>query len=525
MFVANEFVKTISRMQRFIPICLILLVVHSHCAVAQSNSRKVKLIHTDELRYDKSLVDAQRLIGNVHLETEGTSFFCDSAYLFANDNFDAFSRIRIVESSGSTVNADYLHFDKANNTATLNGNVVLRDRDMTLTTNDLIYLVKEEIARYHSGGRIVSTTNRNTLTSRQGTYNGKTEVFFFKRDVVLKNPSYIVRSDTMHYRSASEVTLFYGPTTIDGDSVSIYCENGYYDSRKDESRFGKHAWVRDRTTYLHGDSLYYNGKLGFGEVFRNVQIRDTTQTFEIRGNYGRHDEKSELSFVTGRALLLEIVDEDTLFMHADTLKSMPDSAGSQRVYAYHGVRFFKSNFQGVCDSLVYHQQDSLLLMYKDPILWSAQNQVTGDTLKLVMSNQSLETAWVLGHAFIVSDAEANDSVQGPEIHFNQIKGKNATAHFRENELLSVQVEGNGELVYYPTDDKKERPQPMGTNQGECSSILMRFKEGELASLRMDGQPASVFKSNRFAGKEPLKLRDFNWRRDKRPKHRDDIFTE
>ncbi|MFM7233590.1 MAG: OstA-like protein [Flavobacteriales bacterium] len=508
---------------RFIALASVLLL--SQCLFSQGNARKVNLIHTDELRYDKKMVDAQRLIGNVHLQTEGTSFFCDSAYLFANDNFDAFSKIRIVEASGSTVNADYLHFDKSTNTATLTGNVVLRDRDMTLTSNDLTYLVKEEIARYHSGGRIVSATNRNTLTSRQGTYNGKTEVFYFKRDVVLKNPSYTVRSDTMHYKSASEVTLFFGPTTIDGDSVSIYCENGYYDSRKDESRFGKHARVRDRSTYLNGDSIYYNGKLGVGEVFRNVHIRDTTQTFEIMGNYGRHVEEPELSFVTGRALLIEIVDADTLFMHADTLKAMPDTSGNQMVYAYHGVRLFKSNFQGMCDSLVYYQQDSLLWMYKEPILWSAQNQVTGDTLKLAMSNQSLETAWVLGHAFIVSDAEANDSLQGPEVYFNQIKGKNATAHFASNELQSVNVEGNGELVYYPTDDKNEKPQPMGTNQGECSSILMRFKEGELASLRMDGQPTSVFKSNRFAGKEPLLLRDFSWQRDKRPKDRYNIFAE
>ena len=512
-------------MHRLSSICFLLIVLIAQNGFSQGNARKVKLIHTDELRYDKSLVDAQRLIGNVHLQTEGTSFFCDSAYLFANDDFDAFSNIRIVEASGSTVNSDYLHFDKINNTATLTGNVVLRDRDMTLTTGHLSYLVKEEVAQYHSGGRIVSTINHNTLTSRHGTYNGRTEVFYFKRDVVLKNPSYTVRSDTMHYKSASEVTLFYGPTTIDGDSVSIYCENGYYDSRKDESRFGKHAWVRDRSTYLHGDSLYYNGKLGFGEVFRNVHIRDTTQTFAIMGNYGRHVESNELSYVTGRALLIEVVDNDTLFMHADTLKALPDSAGFQKVYAYRGVRVFKSNFQGVCDSLVYHQHDSLLWMYKEPVLWSAQNQVTGDTLKLVMSNQSLKNTWVLGHAFIVSDAEANDSVQGPETYFNQIKGKYATAYFKRNELQSVQVDGNGELVYYPTDDKKAKPTPMGTNQGECSSILIRFKEGELASLRMDGQPTSVFKSNRFAGKEPLLLRDFKWLRDRRPQSREDIFSD
>jgi lipopolysaccharide export system protein LptA len=512
-------------MQKWYYTCLFVLLLHAQQIIAQGTPRKVKLMHTDELRYDKALVDAQRLLGNVHLELDGTSFFCDSAYLFANDDFDAFSRIRILEVSGSTVNADFLHFDKVQNTALLTGNVVLRDRDMTLTCNDLTYRVKDEVARYVTGGRIVSSTNKNTLTSRQGTYNGKTEVFNFKRDVVLKNPSYTVRTDTMQYRSVNEITTFLGPTNIEGDSVSIYCENGFYDSRKDESRFGDHAWVRDRTTILKGDSIYYNGKQGVGEVFRNVQIRDTTQTFQIHGSYGKHIESNELSFVTGRALLLEVLDGDTLFMHADTLKALPDSLGSQVVYAYHGVRIFKSDLQGVCDSVVYMQSDSLLWMYSAPIVWSAQNQVTGDTLKLELSNQALSKALVLGNAFIVSDAEANDSISGPELRFNQIKGKNATAVFTDSELESVWVDGNGELVYYPTDDKGGAPQPMGTNQGECSSIFIRFREGELSSLRMDGQPKSIFKSNRFAGDEPLILRDFKWLRDRRPRSREDVFSK
>jgi hypothetical protein len=159
------------------------------------------------------------------------------------------------------------------------------------------------------------------------------------------------------------------------------------------------------------------------------------------------------------------------------------------------------------------------------MLWSGQNQVTGDTIKLVLRNRALYKAWVIGSAFIASDAEANDTSNGPELRFNQIKGKSMTAQFSDSQLQSVWVDGNGELVYYPTDDKEGVPQPMGTNQGECSSILIRFKQGELSSLRMDGQPKSVFKSNRFAGTEPLLLLGFNWLRDQRPRSQADVFAE
>jgi lipopolysaccharide export system protein LptA len=505
--------------------CVLVLCLFAFETDAQTSARKVKLIHTDELRYDRAMVSAQRLIGHVHLELDGTQFFCDSAYLYANDDFDAYGHIRIVEGNGSTVFSDALHFEKARNTAFLNGNVTMRDEDITLTSSELTYQVRDKIARYHTGGRIVSSSNKNTLTSRHGTFNGKTEDFYFKHNVVLNNPTYTVRSDTMNYKSATELTTFLGPTYIEGDSVLIYCETGYYNTKKDESRFGKNAWVRDGSTILKGDSIYFNNKMGVGEVFRNVMVRDTTQTFEIRGNYARHVQKPEVSIVTDRALLLDIMNGDTLFMHADTLKASTDGDGSKRIFAYQGVRIFKNDLQGLCDSAVYLQRDSMMWMYRKPIVWSAQNQVTGDTLKLGLSGNVLSKAWVMGSAFIVSDAEGNDTVQGPEIRFNQIKGKSMTAIFRDNDLQSVWVDGNGELVYYPTDEKGLKPRALGTNQGECSSIFIRFREGELSTVRMEGNPKSVFKSNKFAGNEPMKLRDFQWLRDRRPRSREDIFLK
>lgn len=517
-FVMNRMRKAIAIL---CVLCAQLLCIQ---AGAQQSPNRVKLVHTDELRYDRAMVDAQRLIGHVHLEFDGTQFYCDSAYLFTNDDFDAFSHIRIIDRSGGTVSSDFLHFDKAANTATLRDHVVLRDDDMTLTSNDLIYHVDTEVAYYSGGGKIVSTANKNTLTSKSGTYNGKTEIFYFKRNVVLKNPSYVVNCDTMQYNSNSEVTYFFGPTTIVGDSTSIYCENGYYNSKKDESRFGKHARITDRTTILKGDSLYYNGAAGMGEVFGHVYIRDTTQTFEITGDYGRHIEASELNFVTGRAMLAQDFDGDTLFMHADTLRALPDSAGSNRVYAYHGVRMFKSDLQGLCDSLIYVERDSALWMFVSPVVWSAQNQVTGDTIKLELENQALKHAFVFSNSFIASDAEAKgDSIVGNEIRFNQIKGKQMRADFSNDMLRQIDVQGNGELVYYPTDDKEGKPQVMGTNEGQCSSMLITFVDGELSKVRLDDMPKSVFKSNKFASGQPLRLSDFQWLRERRPRSVSDIF--
>jgi lipopolysaccharide export system protein LptA len=491
---------------------------------AQTSTKKVKLIHTDELSYDKDFVDAQRLIGNVHLEFEGTHFYCDSAYLYANDDFDAFSRIRIVEPDGYNVTGDMLHFDKKANSAALKNNITLRDKDLTLTTNDLVYHLDTEIANYFGGGRIISTSNKNTLTSERGIYHSNTETFFFRKNVILKNPDYTVNCDTMQYNSNKEVTYFFGPTTITGDKTSIYCENGYYNTRTDQSRFGINARIVSETTELKGDSIFYDGKKQFGEVFRQVTIRDTTENYVISGHYGRHDEKTERSFVTGMALLTQFFDDDTLLMHADTLFSQPDTSGFDVVKAYHGVKIFKYDLQGKCDSLVYTKADSTMRMFVEPVLWSEQNQITGDSISLVTANGRLDKLLVRGSAFIISDAEAKgDSIPGNGLRYNQIKGRNLTGTFVENDLRNVFVEGNGQVVYFPTDDKKEKPIAVGHNKGECSNIYITIENNALQKIRLETETNSVFTPLKMANPDAFKLENFKWLKDDRPNSAEEIF--
>lgn len=505
-------------------ILVLLLSVAGVVLHAQNSGKKVKLVHTDELSYDKDFVDAQRLIGNVHLEYEGTHFYCDSAYLFANDDFDAFSKIRIVEPDGYNVSGDFLHFDKKANSAELKNNIVLRDKELTLTTNDLIYHLDSEIANYYGGGRIVSAANKNTLTSERGIYHSNSETFYFRDRVVLKNPDYIVNCDTMQYNSNKEVTYFFGPTTIQGEKTSIYCENGYYNTKTDKSRFGKNARVISETTELLGDSIFYDGKSQFGEVFRNVSIRDTTENYVISGDYGRHEEKSERSFVTGRALLTQHFDGDSLLMHADTLFSQPDSSGADVIKAYHGVKIFKSDLQGKCDSLVYTKADSTMRMFRKPVLWSQQNQISGDSIALAIAGNDLDRLIVRGNAFIISDAEAKgDSIKGNGLRYNQIKGRNLTGLFVENDLRHVYIEGNGQVVYFPTDDKKEKPVAVGHNKGECSNIFITIENNALQRIRLETETNSVFTPLKMANSSTFRLDNFHWFGEHRPETADDIF--
>lgn len=485
--------------------------------------KKVRLINSDAWLYDKSWVDAQRLIGHVHLEYEGTHFYADSAYLFPNDNFDAFGHIQMIKAGEYTMTGETMHFEERTNTATVRGNVVLRDGQMTLQTNLLDYHTRTGIANYTGGGRIVSSKDQNQLTSERGTYNSKTQVFYFRKNVELKNPDYKVYSDTLQYNEITEVAYFFGPTRIVGDSTRLYCENGYYNTRLDQSRFGKNASVTSGKIKLRGDSIFYDGQKGVGEVFRRVTIADTTASVQIHGEYGKHREHDSFSYVTDKAWLFQDLGEnDSLFVRADSLFLLGNKDSTNILKAYHDVSFYHIDLQGICDSLVYFEADSLLELHDRPIMWHGNNQMTCDTVRMTMRNGGPDRLYMHSNALIIGRAIAASTSPSDTTLLHQIKGRDMTGQFQDGELRSLRVEGNGQLIYFPESDKKDKPRIIGHNKGDCSNILITIRDRKIEKIRLEEEPRSVYSPMDKAKPEDFLLKGALWQGSERPLSPDSI---
>ena len=93
--------------------------------------------------------------------------------------------------------------------------------------------------------------------------------------------------------------------------------------------------------------------------------------------------------VTQNALLNLIADKDTLFVHADTLKSTRTEA-KRDINAYNNVKCYKSDMQAKCDSLSYNLQDSTIELFKNPIIWSDKFQITADSILLLVSTGKIK---------------------------------------------------------------------------------------------------------------------------------------
>lgn len=481
-------------------------------SIAQ-DKRPVDILNADQILYDARIVNADRLIGDVRLRYEGSILNCDSAWRYPDGNFEAFSRVHINKGDSLRIYGDYMLITRNEREVRLRDNIRLIDNEMTLTTDRLVYDLRTGKARYRDGGMIRSTKNDNILTSVYGTYDKDTEFFHFRKDVVLTNPEYEVFSDTLRYHNVTEIAYFEGPSTIVSKESIINCNKGWYNTQTDESRFSNGAELLSGTNILRGDSLIYDSKSNFGEVFRNVFMQDTTSNYYITGNYGWHNEQANRSLVTDSAVMVQFMGDDSLFLHADTLRAVPDSLDRRKVLAFYHVKFFKEDLQGKCDSLVYLEQDSTINMHGKPILWSKENQISGRQIRLLVFGGEVHRMDIDAEALVVS-------IAAPKC-YNQISGRELTGYFKESKLNIIEVRGNGQVVYYPEDEKEGGV--MGVNRADCSEMVIHVDDNRINRVIMLRQPTGALHPMSKAAQTDRFLKNFFWETDNRPLSRDDIF--
>lgn len=503
---------------RIVSIIILFCILAGTGASAQVIGKKrkiqIQIKSTDSLVYSQNRgEDIRRLYGHVQFEQNGTLMSCDSAYFYAKANlFDAFSNVHIVRGDSLNLYGDTLYFDGNTQFAKIRGKVMLRDRATTLTTRFLDYDMKNSVGFYHSGGHIVSSVN--TLDSRIGKYFEKTSEFVFRDQVKLNNPDYVIQSDTLRYNTRTATAYFYGPTTIVSKENFIYCENGWYDTKRNISQFRKNSYLNNGPKYLYGDSIYYDRNKSVGKAFGNIRIKDTVQNTVIFGNYAYYREKPEYIEVTDSMMLVQVMQSDSLFIHGDSLTSYFDTSGTYRlIKVFNKVRIFKSDLQGKCDSLVYNFRDSTLEMHTRPVIWSAQHQISGNRIDLHVQHNQLDRVYIRGASFMVSQRDS--------IRYDQVKGTNMTGYIRDRELYRLDVTRNGETIYYLSDEVTL--EPLGVNKSECENITVLLKGSELQEIIFRKSPKGTMYPPEFLPREDLFFRDFKWQDNIRPRDKSDIF--
>ncbi len=473
-----------------------------------SQGTQIKILGADEFEYadlgDKKI---KTLTGNVRLQQDEVFLFCDKAILDDESNsLDANGNVMIRQDTVE-IHSDHLFYDGKMRKALLTGNVRMTNSKMTLTTSALDYDLNTKIANYRTGGTLVNDST--TLKSQIGYYYASTNDVYFKKDVTVVSPKYNLTADTLRFNTDKRTAFFLGPTNINTDSADVFCEGGFYDTENDVAQFNTKAILINLPNALRADTIWFDNKSGKGKSSGNINWRDTAQHLNILADHAWYSNDANEILAIGHTLFISEDGDDSLFMTADTLHSVEDSVTAERSFsAYHHVKIFKADLQALCDSLYYSDADSMFRLYQDPVIWLEDNQMTADTVRIQMSNRKPEKFELIKSSFMISQPDTG--------LYNQAKGKNITGFFEGGKLHHMLIEGNGESIYYAADDSGAF---IGVNKIVCSNMIIYTDSNKVSRIKFISKPDGTMYPINQAPQDELKLKDFIWMDNVRPKNR------
>lgn len=473
--------------------------------------------NTDKLEYEAQSLEGgkkdgetyKKLVGKVKFTQKNTIIYCDSAFAYDKTNsMEAFGHVKIVDLEDTvTITSNKLFYDGNGRIAELRGNVVYVDDSIRLLTDNLDYDMTNKSATYFNGGKIFDGIN--TLESIKGTYDTQGKMTIFSDSVTMITPDYTMESNDLVYnlltkkaRTSSKTNI----TTHDGKSIKSN-QMREFDTSKGTSAFFIGEVNTDKYL-LKGDELYFDNELGSYSAKGNVYLFAKEDSVIITGDQANFWQDKGIAKVYGDPLLKKSLRMDTLYLRADTLVSIDDSlAVNKRLLAYNNVKIFKTDIQGKADSLAYYLSDSSISFFNDPILWNEGSQITADTIHVLVKKGTIDQLRTSVNSFIISE----DSTK----NYNQIKGRQMIAHFNGKSIKDVDVNGNGESIYFVAEEENTDVL-MGMNQIICSNMKIIFKENQVNDIRFYTNPDGSFVPPHELKDDDKKLEGFAWRIEERP---------
>lgn len=481
----------------------------------QKSGEEIKLIHSDVLYKNHEDVRADVLVGHVKLYHDGMFLDCDSARFYKDDNtFNAYGHVKMVQGDTLTLTSDTLLYNGPMMQAHAMGNAVLKHRNMKLVTSVIDYDRLEGVGYYPRHGVIYDEDN--VLDSDYGQYTPSRNEAIFRDNVVLVNPKFELKTNELYYYSNTKIAKIVDEANIvSSDSTFVYAVRGDYNTTTGVANLLDRSHVYKEMRDIVGDSLFYDKNKGVCEAFYDVVLTDVENKCMLTGDYCRYEENTGVAVATDNAVAYEFSGPDTLYVHGDTLKMVAYNMNTDSVYrdlfAYHKVRMYRNDFQGVCDSLVTHEKDSCTYLYGQPILWNEAQQIFGEEIRVYNNDSTIDWVHIINQAMTI---EQIDSVS-----YNQVSSKEMFCFFDNGVISENHAKGNVYVDYYMDESDGAR---IGMNYTETSEMKMYMLNKKIHKIWMPAATCTIYPPFAIPS-DKLRLSGFAWFDYIRPKDKDDIF--
>ncbi len=509
---------------------------------------KVFLENADFLIANEQRSTEYRVLkGNVRFRRGNMTLSCDSAYFYeASGSLDAFGHVVMNQADTMKAYCDRMHYFGDVEVAKLRRNVRVVNRSMTVTTDSLDYDMLNNVARYFNGGTVVDKSGTR-ITSTVARYEHDTKKVQFTSNVRMTNSKMKLHTDVLDYDMNTHIATIEDETEIvslaDGHTITtssgwynLSSEEGtmynrstvktkegetlvgdvvYYDRKNEKGQAQGNVVMTDEKNQrtLKGDVVDYDRRTGEGKARGNVVLTDMKSKVILVGEVGYHNEKTKESYVTENALAREFSQKDTIYIHADTLRTVTVDDTTRLLIANKFVRFYRKDIQGVCDSAAVNENDSILNMYRHAIVWSDNRQISGEEINVHVQDSTVDWATLPQWGLIVEHLG--------EVYYNQLSGRKMHATFENKELRRLDVSGDVETLFFPMEKDSTYNKLINANSAYLSIDLKAKQEVEKIKMWPDvtGKVIPLF----LARISDLRLSKFRWYDSIRPKKPMDVL--
>lgn len=488
------------------------------CAYSQppEQGKVIRLLYADFTDTNEYEVPGARILtGNVQAQHDSMYIYCNKAYFFEKENYiKLFGNVRMIQNDTLQMTSTYAEYNGIQQIAYASGNVVLTSPDSQLKSEKVYYDRANGVAYYNDHATIKN--KENTLKSKAGKYFLHESKYEFRTAVVLTSPNAVIETNHLDYFELPGHAYIFGPSTVTSDKNYIYTENGFYDTRLDQAKLIKNSHIIYDDRRIEADDLYYDKNTGYFKGINNVKVTDTINKIIGTSHLAEVYRKPAYDsiFMTKRPLIKTITEQDSAFFHAkNIIITGPDK--QRNVKGYNNARMFKEpDMSGKSDTLKYNQAIGLLELIGRPVLFKGESQLSGDLIHLINDpiTEKLDSLKVLTNAFVI---ERDTLGSG----YNQAKGINMYGKFIDNDLRTIDLIQNAEMIYYIYDEGEL----VGIDKSICSRINIELEENKIQTATRYTNPKSItYPPDKFSPND-AQLTGFNWRGDERIKSKEEII--
>lgn len=495
--------------------------------------------------------------GQVVLREPGRQLRCDSLdYSMLSHDGTFFGGRGTLVIGPNTIIADEGHYNTKTKDFRFTGNVVMRavqgrirsvhtpSADGNMETGD-VHVVGKSTLRMSDGGVIHTSEGYFNQISGSARTVGPATITSPERDITGKNIAFNNETGDAEGHDGVTINDKKARRIIKGKDVWYNSHSGYMEGRvnvdiedKQNNRTirGQHvvynastgkmenygsAFVDDRSSQrvIKGDTLIYNEKTRMGEAHGRVDYLDRKNKNAFRAEDCFYTDEAALAYGgTPGPLALDFSQRDTLYVHADTVRMRAWNVNTdsvyREVYGVDNVRAYRTDIQAVCGLLVANTLDSCVTLYDNPVLWSGERQIMGDSIRAFMNDSTVRDAFVMGDAFSIERMPDKE-------HFNQISAKSMHAHFIEGVVRQTTAIDNVLAIFHPTDDKDSTL--TGMVYVETDTMRMYLSpQRKMEKIWMPKTEGTMYPMNQIPA-ERRQLRGFAWLENLRPRDKDDVF--